>query len=411
LRVGIVAPEFLPVRGGVGTHIVELVSHMPQDVELFVITLRRKIPGTDEFMDRDEVLSSLNRDIELIELIDAKDAFLYNAHFQLACARRIPQIVEKHGIQLLHSHFPHMSDILLKLRGYPVPSLTTVHTTIAGQVEGARSSNMGFFELDSSERFTLMLSPLLHALEKSYLKRTQNIITVSHWLADILEQSRDAGTGRLEVIPNGVDAHTFAPSQPSVPPQPRKMVDTSDPIVLFTGRLVSAKGISVLIDAIGSVLERTNAHFVFVGGGNRKPYVERMKRQGIPDSKYTFLGYLKTREDMVSAYNMADVYVAPTLYENLPIRILEAMACERAVVATDVCAIPEAIQSGVNGILVPPRDPLALADALVLLLEDGALRTRMGRKARQSVLDGFAWEDIAERTARLYGEILDREGA
>ncbi len=404
MRVGIVAPEFLPVRGGVGTHIVELVSHMPQNVELFVITLRRKIPGTDEFMDRDEVLSSLNRDIELIELIDAKDTFLYNAHFQLACARQIPQIVEKHDIQLLHTHFPHMSDILLKLGGYPIPSLTTVHTTIAGQVEGARSSNMGFFELDSSERFTLLLSPLLHALEKSYLKRTQNIITVSHWLADILEQSRDAGKGRLEVIPNGVDAQTFAPSQP------RRVVDTDDPIVLFTGRLVSAKGISVLIDAIGSVLERTDAHFVFVGGGNRKPYVERMKRQKIPDSRYTFLGYLKTREDMVSAYNMADVYVAPTLYENLPIRILEAMACERAVVATDVCAIPEAIQSGVNGILVPPRDPLALADVLVLLLEDRALRAQMGREARQTVLDKFAWDSIAERTARLYGEILDREG-
>jgi len=401
LKVGMVAPEFLPVWGGVGTHIVELVSHMPEDVELCVLTVRRTIPGTSEFMERDEVLASIGRPIELVELSDARDTFLYNASFQVSCARHIPRVVREHGIELLHTHFPHMSDLLLKLRGYPVPSITTVHTTIAGQVSGTRASGMGFFELEPSERFTLLLSPLLRVLERSYLARTRNIITVSRWLSRLLEQHYDMEGKRLEVIPNGVDADVYAPRSTE------RLVDTSDPIVLFTGRLVSAKGISVLIEAMEDVLKRTDAHFVFVGGGSPIPYIERMRKRGIPPSSYTFLGYLRTREEMVAAYNMADVYVAPTLYENLPIRILEAMACERAVVASNVCAIPEAIEHGINGLLVPPRNSKALAHALMRLLEDDSLRMRLGRRARQTVLERFSWHSIAMRTAALYEHVLE----
>jgi len=404
LKVGIVAPEFLPVWGGVGTHITELVSHMPQDVELVVITLRRRIPGTSEFMERDEVLGSIERPIELIELIEARDTFLYNARFQIACARHIPRIVKEHDIQLLHTHFPHMSDVLLRLLGYHMPTITTVHTTIAGQLSGTRASGMGFFELEPSERFTLMLSPFLRTLERCYLSRTHDVITVSRWLAGLLEQHYPSEKRQLDVIPNGVDAQVYAPRRT------KRLVDTSSPIVLFTGRLVSAKGISVLIEAMEEVLKSTDAHFVFVGGGSPAPYIERIERRGIPQSSYTFLGYLKTREDMVAAYNMADVYVAPTLYENLPIRILEAMACERAVVASDVCAIPELIQSGVNGILVPPRDPHALAHGIAGLLEDGSLRRELGRRARQTVLDGFTWDTIAMRTAAVYERVLEGEG-
>jgi len=396
-----VAPEFLPVWGGVGTHIVELVSHMPKEVEVCVLTVRRTIPGTSEFMERDEVLASIGRPIELVELSHAKDTFLYNASFQMSCARHIPRIVREHGIELLHTHFPHMSDLLLKLGGYSVPSITTVHTTIAGQISGTRASGMGFFELEPSERFTLLLSPFLRMVERCYLARTHNIITVSRWLSRLLEQHYDMRGKRLEVIPNGVDAEVYASKST------RRLVDTSDPIVLFTGRLVSAKGISVLIEAMENVLKSTDAHFVFVGGGSPSPYIQRMQRRGMPPSSYTFLGYLRSREEMVAAYNMADVYVAPTLYENLPIRILEAMACERAVVASNVCAIPEAIEHGVNGLLVPPRNSDALAHALVSLLEDEPLRKKMGRRARQTVVERFSWHSIAMRTAALYEQVLE----
>ena len=145
-----------------------------------------------------------------------------------------------------------------------------------------------------------------------------------------------------------------------------------------------------------------------MGGGNPAPYISRLSNRKVSDKNYRFLGYLPTREDMVSAYNLSDVYVAPTLYENLPIRVLEAMSCERAVLATDVCAIPEAITHGVNGYLIPPADSDAISTALIELLSDSSLRRRLGKNARKTVLDRYNWEDIAKKTVTCYEQILER---
>ncbi len=397
MRVGILAPEFVPVWGGVGSHILDLVSHLPDDVEVCVITVRRRIPGTSEYMDKKEIINEVGRDIDLVELATAKETFLYNAKFQFNCFREVPSIIKEKKIDILHSHFPHMSDLLLKYTKFNHPSITTVHTTIGGQVEATRSSGLNFSELEHSERMTLILSPFLKIVERSYIKRTKNFIAVSKWIGNILKLHYRVD-GEIYVVPNGVDPNVFAP---------RNTQKSSDlPVVLFTGRLISAKGIQYLIDAMEKVISEVKTRFVFVGGGDPTPYIKRIERKGISRKYYDFLGYIKERSQLISVYNMADVYVAPTLYENLPIRILEAMACEKPVIATSVCAIPEVIKHGDNGWLIPPADTKSLEDALITLLKDEDLRRKLGKRARKTVVENFNWKKIARDTVNVYERVL-----
>ncbi|MGA8536249.1 MAG: glycosyltransferase family 4 protein, partial [Thermoplasmata archaeon] len=114
-----------------------------------------------------------------------------------------------------------------------------------------------------------------------------------------------------------------------------------------------------------------------------------------------FLGYVPF-DDLPRIYASADLVVAPTYYENFPIRILEALASGVPVVASSVGGIPEAVRPGVTGSLVPPGDPARLTLAIVELLRDDALRARMGVEGRRLIVDRFSWSRAATETLALY---------
>jgi len=204
----------------------------------------------------------------------------------------------------------------------------------------------------------------------------------------------------ISVIYNSVDTEKFSPSR-------SKSLLEKD-IVLFTGRLIAAKGIKYLVEAIPKVLrENPNTLFVFIGPGNSLPYRRRLKELGVPEKNLMFVGYLKESSDLVEYYRASSVFVAPTLYENLPIRVLEAMACGVPVIASNVCAIPEVIDNGVNGILIQPGSIDELADVICCLLGDPGLRRKIGNNARKTVLEKFNWKVNAIKTVKVYQQILD----
>jgi len=138
------------------------------------------------------------------------------------------------------------------------------------------------------------------------------------------------------------------------------------------------------------------------------PYKLKLKERGIPERNYVFMGYLKESSDLVHFYRGSSVYLAPTMYENLPIRVLEAMSCGTPVVASTVCAIPEVIENGVNGILVRPGSVEELSESICLLLGNPELRNRMGNNARQTILEKFSWTVNASKTLNVYQQITEK---
>jgi glycosyltransferase involved in cell wall biosynthesis len=114
------------------------------------------------------------------------------------------------------------------------------------------------------------------------------------------------------------------------------------------------------------------------------------------------------REDMPAVLASATLVVLPSYREGLPKALLEAAACARPLVATDVPGCREVVRDGVNGLLVPPRTTQPLAQAIKRLLQDGALRRSMGRRGRELVLKEFSSERIARETVSLYRDMLAR---
>src|SRR6185503_17243927 len=129
---------------------------------------------------------------------------------------------------------------------------------------------------------------------------------------------------------------------------------------------------------------------------------ELAERVGAADA-VTFLG---RRGDVPALLARADLVCHPARMEGLPNAVMEAMAAARPLVATSVGGTPELVQDGVHGVLVPPEDPPALADAIVSLLADRERGARMGRAGRERIETRFRLSQLAERIDRLYGEMV-----
>lgn len=401
INICMIAPEFLPVWGGVGTYTVELVKHLPKEIQIHVLTPMRESFGEEQVSSSDYDYSEHFGDNVHVHFVSkASDTFLYNASYQLACLQEIPKLVKKENIDLIHlAH--HMAGLLLEFKGTNIPTVTTVHNTIQLQRAGTKMSGMPFMDLGFNEKATYLTYPVLRMVENLYFSRRRNYISVSNWMTRQLWQEYPAIThSPISVIHNSVDTETFSPSV--------KKSNGEREIVLFTGRIIAAKGINYIVDAIPRVLrEYPDTLFVFIGAGNSLPYRERLKAMGVSEKNFEFLGYLKERSQLIRYYRDCSVYVAPTtLWENLPIRILEAMSCGAPVVASKVCAIPEAIDHDINGILISSGSIDELASSICRLLGDSKLRRMIGDNARKTVLDKFDYELNATRTAKTYEKIL-----
>jgi glycosyltransferase involved in cell wall biosynthesis len=408
IKLALLAPEFLPNWGGVGTYCVEVTRHLADKLDLHVITLTRQIKGSDKSYSEQEMLDYFDNKINVHVLTNAKDTFLYNIKFQYKILRTLPKLEKNVGLDLIHSHHAHMSDVLYKLREVRVPSVTTIHTTIKGQRESIDASGLPFDKLAPSEKWQVLLyRPLLH-FERYSLERCQNFITVSHWMMKLLLETYPNISRDITTIYNGIDPLRYSPNKANE--ELTAIEDINEPIVLFSSRLTTAKGAHFLINAIPKILnENSDVHFVFVGAGDEGPWISLLKKHGVHPKHYSFLGYLDY-DDLPILYGRAMIYLLPTLYENFPFRMIEAMSCGTPVIGSRVSAIPEAIEDGENGLLIPPKNEDAIAKAVLLLLDDEGYTKRLGKNARTTVLDKFSWDNIIKSLIEKYDKILsDRE--
>ena len=394
------AAEFLPNWGGVGTYSVELAKALSKKADVHVVTLGRVKKGRLLYSRQDmESFFDGNVSVELIDVCDQKDTFIFNARMQLAAFRKLGKISRENCFDILHANFPQMPDLLLKLGAkIPFASITTLHTMIHGQKEGILSSGRGFLKMEFSEKSTLALYPFLRLSEELYLRRQSNYITVSNWMREEVRKNYPF-ISNMSVVHNGVDPNNYNSSKAEKLP----ILDhVKTPIVLFSSRLTVAKGLHFLIRAIPKILKQTeNVHFVFSGAGPKEEWIRLLEDFGIDKRFYTFLGYVDYRL-LPDLYSAADVFVSPSLYENLPTRILEAMSCESAVVSSNICAVPEAIKDGENGLLIAPGDVDGLAKDVALLVMDSDFRKKLGKAARQTILREFDWNNISDKTLQAY---------
>ncbi|EMR74204.1 glycosyltransferase [Thaumarchaeota archaeon SCGC AB-539-E09] len=402
-KICLISPDFIPVWSGIGAYTVTFLEQIPKDVEIHLVTVKRKIPKIDLSLQTtsSEVLDKIKERVNIYYISEASNTFSYNLAFQLSCLKKIPSLCKKENLQLVHSNFPLMSDIYVKLfNRIRIPTLTTVQSTIDGQHKGVFQSGLGLSSLETSDLANLLLYQPLRLLELLYMSTTPYYIAISESIINELHKYFGVERKQIRLIYHGVNTDRFSP------PTKNLYLKYYRPIVLFTGRFVATKGIDVLIKAIPEVLKNfRDTLFLFVGGGNYEPYLELLKRLRIPKQNYLFKGYVDFF-DMPSLYKAATIYVAPTIYEPLGIRVIEAMSCEKPVIASKVGGIPEIIDHGKNGYLVPPLNHKAISDHIKILLADNKLAEQVGKQARKKVLEKFSAEEMIKRTVDLYKHLL-----
>lgn len=206
----------------------------------------------------------------------------------------------------------------------------------------------------------------------------------------------------VRVIFNGTDLRRFSPApERSQPGDPQY-----GPRMIFACRqLFPRKGIRFLIEAAAQLVPRyPDLQVVLAGDGFERPeLVQLAERLGI-GSRVTFLGWVPNAA-LPPYYRAAAVSVIPSLEEGFGIPAAEAMGCAVPVVATDAGGLPEVVEDGVTGLVVPRGDAGALAAAIGSLLDDAELRRRMGQAGRERALRHFDWDRTAERLEELYWSI------
>src|SRR5215216_2167108 len=223
-----------------------------------------------------------------------------------------------------------------------------------------------------------------------------------HWAEAVL-----VITPRLHrlLVSDGVDENRLHPIPPGVNPSlfegpfEDPFADIRRPRVLFVGRLAPQKGVGTLVEAAG-LLKDPSAQVLLVGDGPERPKLEReAKRIGVGD-RVRFLGFF-AHDRLPAVLAHADLLVLPSLYEELGTVLLEAMQAALPIVASRTGGIPDVIEDGVNGMLVLPGEPEALARAIDRFLADQDLARRLSEGAQEGGKD-YDWEVLAERVLAVY---------
>lgn len=239
-----------------------------------------------------------------------------------------------------------------------------------------------------------------YCLEKNAIQRADAITSPTQAMLNLTRTWVTLRQKHVAVVPNPTDIKAFAPASPSESFE-----------ALYVGRLEHQK-LSLLTRALPSILEQDKRVTVrFLGKDqvdNRgRSWQARVLGSVSAEHQSRLIFGFASRQELPHFYRHAALATLPSVWENFPYAILEAMACGTPAVCTNVGGYPELIQNGVSGVLVPPDNPAVLAEAICELIDNRARREQMGKAARERVLDCFSTERVVPRMVEFYQQVLE----
>jgi len=214
---------------------------------------------------------------------------------------------------------------------------------------------------------------------------------------------------RIRIVTSGVDIERFSPLKEGSKLRAKYGFDSNDRVVLFVGSLDRShryKGVDYLIKAVHLARkESSDVKLVIVGGGDLAPKLKKLVQELHLGQNVVFTGSIPD-EELPLHYAMCDIFVLPSFskVEAFGLVLFEAMASGKPCIASDIPGVRDVLKNGKTGLLVPPRDPEALAQAILRLAEDNKLKSEMAQNARRDV-ESCTWQNCAERIEAVYKEI------
>lgn len=365
MKLCLITSEYPPVIGGIASHVFELARALSAK-GVTVTVVHPVAPGTVQ-----GGAESYNFNVLRPEIIRSKP------FYDFALQRYLRKLQREHRFDLIHVHGVRP---LAATKGLELPVVFTNHSS-----GFLARHHAGFIRKLRTRRLLAHVDALIGPSD------------------ELVESAQFFGyRGPAHMIANGVDDERFTPGEGTK----RKAwnVSENDTVILLARRLVFKNGVIGFAEAVAQ-MSATNFRIVIAGDGpDRAAMTEIFDKAGRLD-RCLFLGRI-SNTDMPDIFRSADVSVLPSLAEATSIAGLEAMASGLPLVGTNVGGIPTIIADGVTGLIVPPRDPRALAEALDKLCADKDRRKKMGHAARARVEAEFSWPKIADETRHVYDACL-----
>lgn len=300
---------------------------------------------------------------------------------------RAGQLLTDEGIDVVHAHGTRgLSNVVWAARQRSIPVAYTIH----------------------GWSFHSQQSRLTHALrvgaERFLIGQSQQTICVSR--ANLAEGRVYLPDLKAEVVLNGIDLQRFDPQQPQPDVRAHYGIRPEQVVIGFMARLTHQKDPLTLIDAFSLIAaDCPKAVLLLIGSGELQAAVnERIRERGLPERVITD-GY---RQDVPAVLRAMDVYCLPSLWEGMPIGLMEAMAMQKPVIVSAVDGTVELITHGENGLLVPAHRPDRLADALRLVVTNDVLRHGLAGRARQRIVQHHDVRDMTGRLEQIYQTMVGR---
>lgn len=372
MKIGLVSPYDYSFPGGVVRHVSYLANYFQQwghQVKILAPCLR---DGTQYF---EEEITSVGRPFPI-----PYGGTVARLPLSPWLPAQVKKILRKEKFDILHLHEPFIPMLCLS-------SLLESDTHNVGTFHAYNIKSRGYRPL--------------RPLFKRLLNKLDGKIVVSQPLYDFLNKYVQSD---YHIIPNGIEIERF-----TVDGAVKKEFIDDKINILFVGRLEKRKGLKYLIKACG-IINKTFSNFrlIIVGPGTRlRPGFEAMaEKLNIKDVK--FIGYASDAE-LSEYYRTADIFCAPaTGGESFGIVLLEAMACGKPVVASDIDGYASVLHNNEDGLLVPPKDEEALAQVLLKLIGNKSLRQKLGARGRENA-EKYGWPNVTHQVLDLYDSILEKE--
>jgi glycosyltransferase involved in cell wall biosynthesis len=269
------------------------------------------------------------------------------------------------GVNHVHTHFSSTVALIL-VRVFPYTMSVTFH----GPVE-------------------FMEPTAFHLAEK--VERSRFVVAISNYArSQLMVVTQPDQWNKIDVSPLGIDPSVFSPKPANAQPDIFEL--------LCVGRLAPVKAQHILVQAVKRLVQRgKRVRLTLVGDGEDRASLEAVVREEKLGEHVVFAGW-QLQAQVRALYMKTDIFVLASFEEGVPVVLMEAMACEVPCVATGITGIPELIEHGVSGLLVPPSDAEALAAAVEKIMGDSALRARLASAGREAVVARY---DLSRNTARL----------
>ncbi|WP_110927969.1 glycosyltransferase family 4 protein [Bacillus massiliglaciei] len=401
MRILLATYWYLPHVGGVSLHVFSLkkeLERLGHEVDILAHHPDMKkyyMPNNGRFLDKskvkdpiyEKVLAYYNKNLSQV------DPWIYWRDIERYSFEAAASVFGLAKYDLIHTHDIISTRALWRVKPKETPLIATIHGCLATELIVAG---------DIKEKEGLKWD---YVSAEEYYGATSSDATIlpSHWLKNLLTNEFKIPSNHLTVIPYGLDIESF---RQKIDKYPNLERPAGKKVIICPARLVPVKGHKYLIDALAKLKqERSDWHCWIIGDGPLRQTLEQQVSQANLSSDITFLG---NREDVPTLLNQSDIFVLPSLQDNLPFSIMEAQLSSKPIISTNAGGIPEMVDHGKNGLIVPAGESQPLYQSLKLMLENEGLRNQLKKNSIRLAAEKWSLQKMMGSLLDIYKKAVRR---